>query len=57
MQKLEEFRFTTALNLNMGYYHIYLDPNAQGICTLILLWGKYKYLHLSMGLSGSPDIF
>ena len=57
MQKLEGFRYATALDLNMGYYHIRLDPDAQRICTLILPWGKYKYLRLPMGLSGSPDIF
>jgi len=57
MQKLEGFQYATALDLNMGYYHIRLDPDAQKICTLILPWGKYKYLRLPMGLSGSPDIF
>ena len=57
MQKLEGFMWSTALDLNMGYYHIRLDPDAQRICTLILPWGKYKYLRLPMGLSGSPDIF
>jgi len=57
MQKLEGFQYATALDLNMGYYHIRLDPDAQRICTLILPWGKYKYKRLPMGLSGSPDIF
>ena len=41
----------------MGYYHIRLDPDAQRICTLVLPWGKYKYLRLPMELSGSPDMF
>ena len=36
MQKLEGFQYATALDLNMGYYHIRLDPDAQKICTLIL---------------------
>ena len=34
-----------------------LDPSAQRICTIILPWGKYSYLHLPMGVAGSPDIF
>ena len=57
MQKLEGFMWSTALDLNMGYYHIRLDQDAQRICTLILPWSKYKYLRLPAGLSGSPGIF
>ena len=41
----------------MGYYTIRLDGDAQKICTLVLPWGKYSYLRLPMGLTGSPDIF
>ena len=57
MQKLQGFTFATALDLNMGYYTIRLDPDAQKICTIILPWGKYQYLRLPMGLSCAPDIF
>ena len=49
--------FATALDLNMGYYTIRLDPDASKICTIIFPWGKYSYLHLPMGIAGSPDIF
>ena len=49
--------FATSLDLNMGYYIIRLDPDASRICTIIFPWGKYSYLHLPMGISGSPDIF
>ena len=57
LQELEGFRWATSLDLNMGYYHIRLDPDSQKICTIILPWGKYAYLRLPMGISGSPDIF
>ena len=57
LQELEGFTFATALDLNMGYYTIRLDPDAQKICTIILPWGKYSYLRLPMGIAGSPDIF
>ncbi|HEY9708671.1 MAG TPA: reverse transcriptase family protein, partial [Oculatellaceae cyanobacterium] len=57
LQKLEGFQFASSIDLNMGYYTIRLNPNAQRICTIILPWGKYKYKRLPMGISGAPDIF
>eukprot|EP00804_Cyclotella_cryptica_P025222 CCRYP_010335-RA/>CCRYP_010335-RA protein AED:0.59 eAED:0.59 QI:0/-1/0/1/-1/0/1/0/208 len=57
LQDLEGFIFATALDLNMGYYTIRLDPDASKICTIIFPWGKYSYLRLPMGIAGSPDIF
>ena len=55
--KLEGFQYGTALDFNMGYYHIRLDLVSKKLCTLIFLWGKYKMQCLPMGLSNSPDIF
>ncbi len=43
LQDLEGFTFATALNLNMGYYTIRLDPDASKIWTVIFSWGKYSY--------------
>ena len=57
LQELEGFTYATALDLNMGYYTIRLDPDASKICTIILPWGKYSYLRLPMGIACSPDIF
>jgi hypothetical protein len=57
LQELEGFTFAMALDLNMGYYTIRLDPNASRICIVIFLWGKYSYKRLPMGIAGSPDIF
>jgi hypothetical protein len=42
-----------ALDLNMGYYTIRLDPMAVEIYTIIFPWLKYLYLRLPMGMSGS----
>jgi hypothetical protein len=50
LHKLKGFQHVTSLDLNMGYYHIRLTPNASAICTVILPWGKYEYLRLPMGL-------
>jgi hypothetical protein len=57
LQELEGFTYATALDLNMGYYTISLDPDASKVCTIIFPWGKYSYKRLPMGIAGSPDIF
>jgi hypothetical protein len=41
LQKLEGFTYATALDLNMGYYSIRLDPRAVEMLTIIFPWGKY----------------
>ena len=57
LQKLTGFKYATALDLSMGYYHIPLDEASARLCTTILPWGKYQYLRLPMGIKNSPDIF
>jgi hypothetical protein len=57
LQEIEGFSFAMALDLNMGYYTIRLDPDASKICTIIFPWEKYSYKQLPMGIADSPDIF
>ncbi len=57
LQEIEGFSYATALDLNMRYYTIRLDPDASKICTIIFPWGKYSYKRLPIGIAGSPDIF
>ncbi len=57
LQEIEGFSYATALDLNMGYNTIRLDPDASKICTIIFPRGKYSYKRLPMGIAGSPDIF
>ena len=54
---LEGFKYALSLYLNMCYYHIRLSEQASNLCTIILLWGNYRYKPLPMGVSNSPDIF
>jgi hypothetical protein len=54
---MEGFTFASALDLNMVYYHIKLDADAQKLCTIVFLWGKYKYKRLPMGIKIAPDVF
>jgi hypothetical protein len=57
LQELEGFTSATALDLDMAYYTIRLDPDASKICTIIFPWGKYSYKQLPKGIAGSPNIF
>jgi hypothetical protein len=57
LQELEGFTYATALDLNMGYYTIRLDPAASKMCTIIFTWGKHSYKRLPMGFGGSANIF
>ena len=57
MLKLEGFQYASALDLNMGYYHIHLTPASRRLCTIVLPWGKYEYTRLPMGVKCAPDIF
>jgi hypothetical protein len=54
ISSVEAFTFASALDLNMGYYHIKLDDDAdaQKLCTIVFPWliGNYKYKRLSMGI-------
>jgi len=57
LQKLDGFKWATAIDLSMGYYHIPLDEESQKLCTTVMPWGKYRYKRLPMGIKNSPDIF
>jgi hypothetical protein len=50
IRSMEGFTFASALDLNMGYYHIKLDADSQKLCTIVIPWGKYKYKLLPMGI-------
>jgi hypothetical protein len=57
MLTLEGFQYATALDLNMGYYHVRLDPDSRKLCTIILPFGKFEYQRLPQGLCNGPDVF
>jgi dihydroorotate dehydrogenase len=59
IRSMERFTFASALDLNMGYYHIKLDSDAQKLCTIVFPWqmGKYEYKRSPMGIKIAPDVF
>ena len=57
MLNLEGFKYATALDLNMGYYHVKLDADSRKLCTIVLPFGKFEYQRLPQGICNGPDIF
>jgi hypothetical protein len=57
MLNLEGFQHATALDLNMGYYHVKLDADSRKLCTIVLPFGKFEYQRLPQGICNGPDIF
>jgi dihydroorotate dehydrogenase len=57
VRSMEGFTFASALDLNMGYYHIKLNADDQKLYTIVFPWGKYKYKRLPMGIKIAPDVF
>jgi dihydroorotate dehydrogenase len=57
IRSMEGFTFASELDLNMGYYHIKLDADAQNLCTIVFPWRKNKYKRLPMGIKIAPDVF
>ena len=56
IQKLKNFKATTALDLSQGFYSITIDKESQQLCTTVLSWDKYAYKCLPIGIAGAPDI-
>jgi hypothetical protein len=52
IRSMEAFSFASALDLNMCYYEIKQDAEAdpQKLYTIVFPWGKYKCKRLPMGI-------
>jgi hypothetical protein len=52
IRSMEGFTIALELDLNMGYYHINLDADAQKLYTIVFKWHirKYKNKRLCMGI-------
>ena len=57
IQKLENFKSATALDLSQGFYSIPINENNQKLATTVLPWGKCAYKRLTIGIACAPDIF
>jgi hypothetical protein len=59
IRSMEGFNFASALDLNMGYYHIKpgADADGQKLCTIVFSWGKYKNTNAYPWVSRLPQMF
>ncbi|KAL7477043.1 hypothetical protein ACHAW6_002867, partial [Cyclotella cf. meneghiniana] len=50
------YQSLTKLDINVQYFTFQLEKERKDLSTIIIPFGKYKYLRLLMGLKCSPDI-
>ena len=43
LQQLEGFQYATSLDMNIGYDHLKLTPEAFEMCNIVTEFGKYNY--------------
>ena len=57
IHQLEVFQYTTALDLNMGYFATQLSYQSKYMATIVTKFGKFSYNWTSLGMCTSGDIF
>ena len=57
LQKFGKFKSIVAVDLLLEFYTIPLDEENQKICSTILLWWKYSYLRMPMGVACALSMF
>ena len=50
------YKFLTKIDISMQYYTFDLDEHSRQLCTIATPFGLYRYAHLPMGITVSPDI-
>ena len=51
-----QYRYFTKLDISMQYYTFMLDEPSRDLHAFAMPFGLYRYCHLPMGISESPDI-
>jgi hypothetical protein len=53
LQGIPKFFMVSSLDMNMGYYSTVLEEATSKYTALVVPWGKFRFLRLPMGISGS----
>ncbi|GFU40919.1 retrovirus-related Pol polyprotein from transposon 17.6 [Trichonephila clavipes] len=57
LDKLENSKVYTSLDLKNGYFHVPMDPNSTKYTSFVTHEGQYEFLRVPFGLSNSPSVF
>ena len=57
IQKRENLKLAMALDLSQGFNSIPTDEKSQKLHTTVLIWGKYAYKRLPMGIACAFNVF
>ncbi|GFT08710.1 retrovirus-related Pol polyprotein from transposon 297 [Trichonephila clavipes] len=57
LDKLENSKVYTSLDLKNGFFHVPMDPNSTKYTSFVTHEGQYEFLRVPFGLSNSPCVF
>ncbi|GFX08472.1 retrovirus-related Pol polyprotein from transposon 297 [Trichonephila clavipes] len=57
LDKLENSKVYTSLDLKNGFFHVPMDPNSTKYTSFETHEGQYEFLRVPFGLSNSPSVF
>ncbi|GFX38313.1 retrovirus-related Pol polyprotein from transposon 17.6 [Trichonephila clavipes] len=57
LDKLENSKVYTSLDLKNGFFHVPMDPNSTKYTSFVTHEGQYEFLRVPFGLSNSPSVF
>ncbi|GFX34356.1 transposon Tf2-6 polyprotein [Trichonephila clavipes] len=57
LDKLENSKVYTSLDLKNGLFHVPMDPNSTKYISFVTHEGQYEFLRVPFGLSNSPSVF
>lgn len=57
IDKLENSRVFTSLDLKNGFFHVPMDPKSTKYTSFVTHEGQYEFLRVPFGLSNSPSVF
>lgn len=57
VQKLQEAKIYTTLDLRNGFFHVPIEPESQKYTSFVTPKGQYEFLFVPFGIKNSPAVF